>query len=111
MGRPMLQWTYFRVPKKGNVPDECEDAVAGDPDRGRFAIADGASESFAAGEWAKILVNHFVRESSTHWLPEARIQWDASVGNSPQSWYAEEKLAAGAHATFVGLMLDDEGSQ
>jgi hypothetical protein len=55
-----LHWRSFLVPKDGHAADECEDAVAGDPAVGRFAVSDGASESFAAGEWARLLVEAFV---------------------------------------------------
>ena len=99
-----LHWRSFVVPKDGHAADECEDAVAGDPEAGRFAIADGASESFAAGEWARLLVDAFVgRGPSRDWLAEPRADWLRAVAGQAVSWYAEEKLSAGGHATFVGL--------
>jgi hypothetical protein len=99
-----LQWRTFLVPKDGHSADECEDAVCGDPQAGRFAVADGASESFAAGEWARLLVEAFVEKTPARdWLAGPRVQWKKAVGVEPTSWYAEEKRTGGGHATFLGL--------
>lgn len=104
MPDPLLHWRSFLVPKDGHAADECEDAVAGDPAAGRFAVADGASESFAAGEWARLLVAAFVGDGpSRDWLADPRTAWQTAVAGEASSWYAEEKRAAGGHATFLGL--------
>src|SRR6266404_6244133 len=50
-----LSWHAFAVPKRGNSTEEYEDAFAANPNAGRFAIADGASESSFASLWAKLL--------------------------------------------------------
>ncbi|HKB04550.1 MAG TPA: hypothetical protein VKD90_20170, partial [Gemmataceae bacterium] len=99
-----LRWHSFIVPKDGHALEEYEDAVAGHPEIGRFAIADGATESYAAGEWARHLVTAFVRRGSTgDWLAAPREAWRLEVGGGELSWYAEDKLARGAHATFLGV--------
>jgi len=106
MPSPGLRWRFFLVSKSGHAPDECEDAIGGDPETGRFAVADGASESYAAGEWARHLVSGFVREGGTDdWLTGSRNAWQDEVGGGVLSWYAEDKLARGAHATFLGLTI------
>ena len=46
-----LIYRPFRLQKRGNRLDEYEDACAGDATLGRFAIADGATESSFAGQW------------------------------------------------------------
>ena len=56
-----LTWQSFFLPKRGNAAEEYEDAFAGDPASGRFAIADGASESCFAAAWAKIVVESYVK--------------------------------------------------
>lgn len=48
-----------RFPKKGENPDDCQDAYAEDTARGCFAVADGAATSFMPRAWAEILVNQF----------------------------------------------------
>jgi hypothetical protein len=48
-----------RFPKKGENPEDCQDAYAEDAARGCFAVADGAATSFMPRAWAEILVNQF----------------------------------------------------
>lgn len=111
MPDPLL-WRSFLVPKDGHSAAECEDAVAGDPDVGRFAVADGASESFAAGEWARLLVEEFVVVGpSPSWLVGPRERWKQAVAGQAMSWYAEEKLSVGGHATFLGLTTRAAGDR
>ncbi|MGH7226717.1 MAG: hypothetical protein ACRELF_26170, partial [Gemmataceae bacterium] len=57
---PLLRWHAFHVHKRGNAPDEYEDAFAGDTAKARFAIADGASESSFAAMWAQLLTEGFI---------------------------------------------------
>ena len=56
-----VYWQAFRLPKRGHSADEYEDAYAANPYVGRFAVADGASESSFAALWAQLLVNGFTR--------------------------------------------------
>lgn len=76
---PLVTWHSFSLCKEGNKPEEYEDAFAGDPRSGRFAVADGASESSFACLWAKLLVNGFVapREAPTtaSWITPLQQQW------------------------------------
>ena len=44
-----LRWSVLRLPKQGNTDAEYEDAWAADAAAGRFAVADGASETSFAG--------------------------------------------------------------
>ena len=103
-----LNWQAFRLGKGGNAEADYEDASAGDPARGRFAVADGASEASFAGVWAQLLVDHFVADAGKpwrglDWLEPARQQWATAVDSLPLPWYAEEKRELGAFATFLGL--------
>jgi hypothetical protein len=102
-----FEWHSFLIPKEGHAPDECEDAVAGDPKAGRFAIADGASESYASGDWARRLVDAFVASGPTeNWLAAPRRAWlREATGSEQLSWYAEEKISHGGHATFLGVTV------
>ena len=107
-----LQWVAFCEPKHGSGPDEYEDACAGNLELGRFAIADGATESSYAGLWAQMLVNAFVSTSSLEpstwatWLPEIQKRWEQAVSHEALPWYAEIKWHEGAFATFLGLVLE-----
>jgi hypothetical protein len=101
----------FSLPRQGHGLDEYEDAVAADAGRGRFAVADGASESGFAAVWARLLVAEFVRAEGGDdwaWLAPLQRRWADEVGAAPLAWYAETKFQQGAYATFLGLMLGPE---
>jgi hypothetical protein len=121
-----LQHREFQLPRRGHAFDECEDASAAAPDRGRFAVADGAAESFQGGLWARLLVDDFVRGDEAHtdwgkWLPPLQARWAAEVGRrSAQGdragpalpWYLEARLQQqGAFATFLGLTVESSNWQ
>src|SRR5260370_42032120 len=81
------RWRALSVPKHGHTEDEYEDAWAADPDAGRFAVADGASESAFAGLWARLLVEGFVAAPQPPalllWLAVPRRRWLAAVPGRP----------------------------
>jgi hypothetical protein len=99
----------FRVAKAGHAGEECEDAADFDLQRGRFAIADGASESAFAGLWARLLVRAFVAAPAGPdrwaWLPAARLRWAAEVSVKPLAWFTQNKVGQGDFATFLGLTV------
>jgi hypothetical protein len=111
-----LSYHALRVPRRGHAAEECQDAVAGDAPRGRFAVADGASESADAGQWARLLVEDFVASPARHlawasWLPQLQARWaDAAAalpGDGALPWYLEERAREGAFATFLGVQVED----
>jgi hypothetical protein len=110
MSNLAIDWRSARVPKKGHTDAECEDAIDGDLHAARFVVADGASESFAAGLWARILVADFLRVSPSElgheaWLEAARARWRSETTEIASSWYAEQKIEHGAFATFLGIEI------
>jgi hypothetical protein len=105
---PRLSWHGFHTHKRGNAPDEYEDAFAGDAATARFAVADGASESSFTATWAKLLVEGFVAAKGRSWrdlgwLGPPRQYWAEDVDPRPLPWYAEEKRDQGAYATLLGV--------
>jgi hypothetical protein len=106
----------FWLPKHGHTVEEYEDSWAADENRGRFAVADGATESSFAREWAQLLTGDFVHyegDDVAGWLaraPDLQRLWWESVSPRPLPWYGEEKRQEGAFATFLGLALTPEGS-
>lgn len=123
-----LGYRAFRLPRQGYGLEECQDALAGYPERGRFAIADGAAESPYSALWARLLVEEFIRQSErlpswANWLPSLQERWDAAVRRPPTSfsdngwrmpedsgatpWYLEPGLVQGAFATFLGLVIEE----
>ena len=111
-----FRWQGFAVPKQGNSVGEYEDAFAGNPKNGRFAVADGASESSFASLWAKLLVHGFVdplpnQASMKVRLDPLRRQWSLEVDSLQLPWYADAKRGLGASATFLGLALKRSGKR
>ncbi len=112
-GGPPILCRSVTLPKRGNRADEYEDALAANAERGRYAIADGASESSYASVWARLLVDDFVNSPSSDlapWaarLPALQQRWAAQVGNAALPWFAEIKLQQGAFATFLGVAVQD----
>ena len=101
-------------PRTGNAAEECEDAFACNDPAGRFAVADGASESIFAGEWARLLCEAFVADAAAGdgigpWLeaapeavagprpwadrPLARARRSCGTGRSPRSsaWWSSSR--------------------
>ncbi len=97
------------APKAGNAESQNEDAAALGPKLRRVAIADGASEGWQSGPWARVLAAECVRtpptpESFAEWVAAARAQ---APKTEATSWYAEEKAALGSFATVLGLAFEE----
>jgi hypothetical protein len=111
---PPLRWQAFARPKRGNSAADYEDAHAANPRSGRFAVADGATESSFAGIWATALTEGYVQapagQTGRGWLAPVRRRWAAQVDPLELPWYAEDKREQGAFATFVGLALSPADS-
>src|SRR5262245_28382206 len=111
----VFRWKSFRLPKRGSSASELEDAVACNAEAGRFAVADGATESIAADTWAELLVRRLSDAGLpdavrwTEWLAPIRGIWWKAVRERTLPWFAEHKLSDGAAAAFVALQLSDDG--
>jgi hypothetical protein len=111
-----LQTRQLLLPKLGHEPSECEDAIAVDTQRCRFAVADGATEAFDARNWARRLAERWVQHESGLTVEEFR-EWVATQGRELQdswnglnlSWYSEEKARTGSFAALVGVEIDLDG--
>jgi hypothetical protein len=79
-------------------------------------VADGASESSFAKQWATILVKKYLQtpivaeEQWEHWLPQIQKLWCEEVDKLALPWFAQPKADAGAFATFVGLLFEGDGT-
>ncbi len=113
---PPLWVRLVRVPRTGSSLEECQDAADFDLDRHRFAIADGATESWNSGIWAQMLCADYVRlrepaPAWAAWLPDLRHAWqvatDHELARDPaeMDWFLEDRYHLGAYATFLGLYL------
>ena len=107
----------FWLPKRGNTKAEYEDASHFAPDKCRFAVADGATETSFSGAWARQLVRAFAKGSLSVPIAIEELQplqsrwWETNVHRRSMPWYAEEKAKDGAFAAFIGLELSNENSE
>ncbi len=109
----------FRVAKHGQAIDECEDAVRIDGTRWVMAVADGASSSFGAGRWARVLVDEFVTAppqplspgSFDAWLDRSRAVMSGGEAADKSGWWAEEGARRGAFATLVGAAVHGKADE
>jgi hypothetical protein len=110
------------VQKWGNAAVEYEDAAARDDGRSRFAVADGASDAYDSGRWARLLVDSFVageapphrgRDELSEWVDWLAHQWSAQIDweelSAPRNWYKYEKASLGDFATFLCLEIGPLG--
>jgi hypothetical protein len=99
------------APKSGHTTTEYEDAYALEPTALRFAVADGASETSFAKEWAELLVSRFVQAPPLaaelrDWVAPMQATWALAHLDKPAAWYAEEKARSGAYSSLLGVSLE-----
>lgn len=101
-------------PKSEHTAINNEDAFAYDAASGLFAVADGVGSASFSGEWARILVQHFLAEpllgddpfEVEWWLRRAQRLYEERTP-APESLppFAQEKARRGGAATLVTLRL------
>jgi hypothetical protein len=108
----LLRVLYAVTCAKDAGPDAVnEDVYALDEVRGRAAVFDGATESFAARRWASIVAEHW-RTGEPGWLESAQEQYHDAISSLQLSWAQEAGARRGSfttvaavHATQTGLSL------
>ncbi len=92
-------------PKDPSTPDENEDCLRVDTTLGRFALCDGASESFDSKAWAKILAERFIAkpEISPEWVQEAAISYSTAYNFSELSYSKQASFERGSFSTLLGV--------
>ena len=114
----------LQSPKSGNRPDECEDDCRvvyplrlgyEGKNTARIALADGASESAFARDWAQILAKDFVErplnlsdlapDCLEQWLAPCQEKWNRAVPWERIPWHGEAKSRYGALATLLALTI------
>jgi hypothetical protein len=116
--RYRVESSLFVLPKEGASVEECEDAAAADDAALCYAVADGATEAFDAGCWARLLAEDWVRAQSPPTSDTEFRAWAATQGERLHAgwselslpWYAEEKRRAGSFAAFAGVKFDEQGA-
>jgi hypothetical protein len=104
--------TSFRLPREGMRRDCCGDALSIRASSGRFALADGATEAFDSGRWAKLLARAWTTtpvvtggEDVADALGRLGRALHRSWTRRPLAWFAEEKARQGSFATLLGFQL------
>jgi hypothetical protein len=107
----------FLLPKEDQDLTECEDAIGINEALQRFAVADGATEAFDAGNWARRLVRNWAtrngilnKEEFWQWLTEEGQSLSDSWKGQQLSWYSEAKQRSGSFAAFVGVEFAANGN-
>ncbi|HMB90217.1 MAG TPA: hypothetical protein VKP65_05175, partial [Rhodothermales bacterium] len=92
-----LHITAHALHKEGTESRHCEDAYAYDAAKGLAAIADGASDAFEAGAWARLLVTTFIHNppaddpaALADWVAGPARAWNASLRWEEMAWYADQ---------------------
>lgn len=125
-----LQVTGWLVPRAGSTAAGCEDALWPAPGgswesrRGRefsAVMADGASEGYLSGLWARLLVETLGQRRELDFegrLAAARLRWDGEVARlasareeegRPLQWFEELGLSRGAGAAVLDFTLHADG--
>jgi len=102
--RPLFE---AQVPKLETAPHEIEDAACCWPQRGLYAISDGASESYHSASWARVLVRRFIShpELGAEWLAAAITEYNSGFDREAMSWSAQAAFDRGSFATLLGLSV------
>lgn len=101
------------VPKDVEHRDLNEDAWACDEALTRFAMSDGASESFDSRTWANLLVKAYAAEPSfsSEWLAAVLVGYLEAVDYEALSWSKQAAFDRGSFATLLGLELAPNGGE
>ncbi len=103
------------LPKDDEYLGEYQDACCLHPDGGRFALADGASNSYDSQKWAAHLTQRFVqdaqelgdRASVIKWLSRRARQWQVDLP-AEATWFHQDAARDGSFATLLGVALERE---
>lgn len=92
------------VPKYLELSTENEDAYRLAPEKGRLMVADGASESYDARSWARLLVDRMIDEDlSSESLASCVKDYEAIHDPSELSWSRAAAYDRGSFATLLSV--------
>lgn len=94
------------VPKRTDEPNE--DVCGTLPFCHRYALSDGATESFAPRQWAQVVVQTFLERQvvDRDWIRRAGTRYARNFDRETMSWSAQAAFDRGSFATLLGLTLD-----
>lgn len=96
-------------PKEPQEPDSNEDQCAFSEGGERFALCDGASESYNSRLWAKVLAEKFAANPAfgPEWLAEALRGYIAEHDFESMSWSQQAGFERGSFSTLLGIEFDE----
>ena len=116
---PNFSMTHFQysIQRIGDSPDDNCDALCAANKSLRFAISDGASQSFNSGLWAQLLVNSWAESSGRATIDSlasgCAARWLAETGHEvskvPNNDLLKTKMERGSSATFGGVRWVADG--
>ena len=98
-------------PKDDSAPETNEDYLVCDRLKDVYCMSDGASESYDSKNWARVLVEKYIKSSrvTRSWVLKAIETYRASVNQSELSWSQQAAFERGSFATLLGVQLHDRG--
>lgn len=90
-------WTCAKEPLH---EDQNEDVFVWNPASGAAAVLDGATESFSAQRWAKLLASRW-NEGAANWVELATADYEEVVSALDLSWAQEAASSRGSFATLA----------
>lgn len=116
----MITLKEFHRPKLGNKEEEYEDAFSYNLNKGRMAIADGASDSIFSNVWAGSLVKAF-SDGSLSFSQDpsflksiiymSRRTWYNSIQWNSLRVFVKNKAIKGSFSTFLGIQFTESGNE
>ena len=119
-----LTASSFITHKEAETLADCQDACDQSDEKGRYAIADGATRSFFPKEWATLLVEHFCESTD---LSLVKTDWQDWIAPIQQKWYEQVKEKVNernlfyltnsfntrepAVSTFIGIELNKDNGE
>jgi hypothetical protein len=95
-------------PKDLHEPSSNEDQFCFSDDGLRFALCDGASESYNSQLWAKIICRKFAAGPNfgPEWLSDALVEYISAHDFPAMSWSQQSAYERGSFSTLLGIDFD-----
>lgn len=95
-------------PKDPSEPESNEDCLHLDLGSGRFALCDGASESYDSKSWAAILAEKFVSDPAINqsWIDDVVSAYSTLFDFQNLSWSKQAAFEKGSFATLLGVEIN-----
>jgi serine/threonine protein phosphatase PrpC len=91
----------FMTHKHAESPDDCQDYSSQDDEKRRYAVADGATQSFFARVWAELLVEHFCETGALSLGKEkGKENWKEWLRPIQKKWYEEVEARVAKRRLF-----------